>query len=42
MIWGSVFLQEPITPVMISGCVIILFGTALASGKLGGLRTRGA
>jgi drug/metabolite transporter (DMT)-like permease len=40
MIWGSVFLQEPITPVMISGCVIILFGTALASGKLGGLRTR--
>ena len=35
MIWGAVFLGEPITSVMIAGCAIVLFGTALASGKLG-------
>lgn len=40
VIWGAVFLGEAITPVMIAGCAIVLFGTAMASGKLGGMLTR--
>jgi drug/metabolite transporter (DMT)-like permease len=42
MIWGAAFLGEPITSVMIAGCAIVLFGTALASGKLGWMLTRSA
>lgn len=42
MIWGAAFLGEAITPVMIAGCAIVLFGTALASGKLGWMLTRSA
>ncbi|ABE36619.1 eamA-like transporter family protein [Paraburkholderia xenovorans LB400] len=34
MIWGAAFLGEVITSVMIADCAIVLFGTALASGKL--------
>jgi drug/metabolite transporter (DMT)-like permease len=34
VIWGALFLREPITPTMIGGCAIVLFGTALASGRL--------
>ncbi|TDV11085.1 DMT family transporter [Paraburkholderia caballeronis] len=34
MIWGRVFLGETITPPMLAGCAIVLFGTALASGKI--------
>src|SRR5258708_9215437 len=33
IIWGAAFLGEAITPVMIAGCAIVLFGTALASGN---------
>ncbi|PXW29649.1 Metal binding domain of Ada [Paraburkholderia caballeronis] len=29
-----VFLGETITPTMLAGCAIVLFGTALASGKI--------
>jgi drug/metabolite transporter (DMT)-like permease len=42
MIWGADFLGEPITLVMIAGCAIVLFGTALASGKLGWMLARRA
>lgn len=34
MVWGLVFLHEVITPSMITGCVVILLGTALATGTL--------
>ncbi|WP_407854510.1 DMT family transporter [Burkholderia gladioli] len=42
MIWGATFLGEAITPVMIVGCAIVLFGTALASGKLSWMLARSA
>jgi len=42
IIWGAAFLGETITSVMIAGCAIVLFGTALASGKLGWMLTRSA
>jgi drug/metabolite transporter (DMT)-like permease len=32
MLWGAVFLKEPITPSMIAGCSLILLGTASANG----------
>lgn len=32
MIWGSLFLHEPITWDMVVGCIVILTGTALANG----------
>lgn len=32
MLWGSVFLAEPITANMVLGGVVILFGTAMATG----------
>ena len=35
MLWGALFLDEPITTKMIAGCVVILFGTALATGVIG-------
>lgn len=34
LVWGAVFLGEKITMIMIAGCLIVLFGTALASGRL--------
>jgi drug/metabolite transporter (DMT)-like permease len=34
MIWGALFLQEPITPAMVLGCALILLGTAFANGLL--------
>jgi drug/metabolite transporter (DMT)-like permease len=42
MIWGAAFLGETITPALIAGCAIVLFGTALASEKLGWMLTRSA
>jgi drug/metabolite transporter (DMT)-like permease len=33
--WGALFLGEQITPAMLIGCVVILVGTALATGVLG-------
>lgn len=39
VIWGAVFLKEAMTVSMILGCLIILFGTALTTGKLN-LRSR--
>lgn len=35
MLWGAVFLDEKITPVMIVGCGIIIFGTVLAGRQRG-------
>lgn len=34
LVWGAVFLGEEITSMVLTGCAIILFGTALASGRL--------
>jgi drug/metabolite transporter (DMT)-like permease len=36
VVWGAVFLHEAITVQAVTGCMIILFGTALATGKLKG------
>jgi drug/metabolite transporter (DMT)-like permease len=35
VVWGALFLGEAISASMLAGCVVILFGTALATGKLG-------
>lgn len=42
MLWGSVFLAEPITVSMIVGGVVILFGTAMATGTLAFARAQRA
>jgi drug/metabolite transporter (DMT)-like permease len=34
VLWGAVFLHEPITGAMVIGCAIILLGTSLATGLL--------
>lgn len=34
LVWGAFFLDEKITPIMLVGCTVVLFGTALASGRL--------
>ncbi|PNE59696.1 EamA/RhaT family transporter [Paraburkholderia fungorum] len=34
VIWGIMFLREPLTAWTVSGCLIVLLGTALASGKV--------
>jgi drug/metabolite transporter (DMT)-like permease len=36
--WGAVFLGEPVTPAMLAGGAVILLGTALAAGAIGGPR----
>ncbi|GAB7536193.1 DMT family transporter [Burkholderia sp. 3C] len=36
LVWGAIFLREAITAQAVAGCAVILLGTALASGKLGG------
>jgi drug/metabolite transporter (DMT)-like permease len=40
MIWGAVFLGERITMLMVLGCVVILLGAALITGRLKLARTR--
>jgi hypothetical protein len=35
MLWGALFLGEPVTAKMIAGCAVVLFGTALATGVIG-------
>lgn len=35
VIWGFVFLHEPVTMAMIGGCIVILLGVALTTGLLG-------
>jgi drug/metabolite transporter (DMT)-like permease len=42
MIWGAAFLGEKVAAMMIAGCAIVLFGTALASGRLRSILTRNA
>lgn len=34
MVWGAMFLQEPITAAMVVGCALVLSGTAIANGLL--------
>lgn len=34
LVWGALFLAERVTPMMITGCLIVLLGTGLASGRL--------
>ncbi len=34
MLWGAIFLAEPITANMLGGCAVILLGTALTTGLL--------
>ena len=38
VIWGALFLHEQVTVTMLLGCLIVLFGTALATGKLNPMR----
>jgi drug/metabolite transporter (DMT)-like permease len=35
MLWGAIFLHEPVTIPMVAGCAVILLGTALATGVIG-------
>lgn len=34
LVWGAIFLGEKITPIMLAGCMIVLSGTAIASGRV--------
>jgi drug/metabolite transporter (DMT)-like permease len=34
MIWGALFLGESVTPLMLGGCAVILFGAALITGRI--------
>ena len=34
MFWGAIVIDEKVTPIMLVGCAIIFFGTALATGML--------
>lgn len=34
MLWGLVFLHEPISPGMVAACAVIIFGIALATGNV--------
>jgi drug/metabolite transporter (DMT)-like permease len=34
VIWGALFLNEAVTMTMLAGCIVILIGTALATGML--------
>jgi drug/metabolite transporter (DMT)-like permease len=40
--WSALFLDEVPTPRMLAGCVVILLGTALATGMVGGRRPAAA
>ena len=40
MLWGFIFIDEKVTPIMIVGCSVILVGTALATGMLSFGRSR--
>ena len=41
MLWGYIFIDEKVTPIMIVGCSVIFLGTALATGMLSFGRGRG-
>jgi drug/metabolite transporter (DMT)-like permease len=34
MLWGTIFIDEKVTSIMVVGCTIIFLGTALATGML--------
>ena len=34
--WGTIFLGERLTLAMVGGCAVVLLGTALATGMIGG------
>jgi drug/metabolite transporter (DMT)-like permease len=37
ILWGALFLHEPVSATMIAGCAVVLIGTALATGIVKGL-----
>jgi len=40
MLWGFIFIDEKVTPIMVVGCSVIFLGTALATGMLSFGRSR--
>ena len=34
VLWGAIFLREEVTQTMMIGCLVVLVGTALATGKI--------
>jgi len=42
VLWGAALLGETVTPSMLAGCLIVLVGTVIASGRFSGMRIRGA
>ena len=42
VVWGAALLGETVTPSMLAGCLIVLVGTVIASGRFSGMRIRGA
>jgi len=38
VLWGYLFLDEPVTVNMLTGCAVILLGTGLANGVIGARR----
>jgi drug/metabolite transporter (DMT)-like permease len=32
ILWGALFLDEPVTPALLGSCALVLIGTALATG----------
>jgi drug/metabolite transporter (DMT)-like permease len=34
LLWGALFLREPLSPAMVGGVLLVLAGTALATGLL--------
>jgi len=42
VLWGAALLDEKVTLSMLAGCLIVLAGTAIASGRFSGLKTRRA
>jgi drug/metabolite transporter (DMT)-like permease len=35
ILWGALFLHEPVTPSLLIGCAVVLLGTSLATGLIG-------
>jgi drug/metabolite transporter (DMT)-like permease len=42
MLWGAMLLGEAVTPAMLAGAAVVLLGTALSTGLIGGGRGRAA
>jgi drug/metabolite transporter (DMT)-like permease len=42
VLWGALVLDEPVSARLLGGCAVILLGTALTTGLIGGSRRRPA